>query len=384
MRPVFLLFFLLPTLLIGVCAASASSLEENRRALEEIEKRMKTTAQGIEQRQRAARDLEKDLQTVERESARIRSRIAALEVEANQLSADMRTKSAEIDAMQKSIARSETEVRRRLVALYKSGGGGALRLIFSEGSPAQAAETYDFLGRIVRRDRELLREYRRQLEALETARGELARMQERHRVSLASLKEEQETLRRATDLKKELLARTRQEEKSLGDELQELRERSRRLSAMIEELESARARQYTQKSPAGGPFARQKGRLPWPVNGTVRVGFGKSHSREHGTLRESQGIEIQTDANIAINAVWSGRVLYADWFRGFGNLLILDHGDGYYSLYAQAARLTRKVGDEVRGGETLAYSGREGVYFEIRHHGAPLNPAHWLSPAARR
>jgi murein hydrolase activator len=376
----FTLLLLLLFSVIEISAASANSLEENRRALEQIEKRMKDAAKGVGQKQKAARTLEKDLEVVERETARIRSRIAALENEASQLSKDMSDKNREIATLQETISRSEVDVRQRLVALYKSGGGGTLRLLFAETSPAKAAETYDFLGRIVRRDRELLRDYRRQLESLESARRELVQMQERHRSSLAALKQEQDSLRRTTELKKQLLAQTRKDEGALSAELNELRERSKRLSAMIQELESAKARQYTQKSSSGGPFARQKGRLPWPSSGTVRVGFGTSRNRQLGTLQESQGIEIQTGANETISAVYNGRVLYANWFRGFGNLLILDHGDGYYSLYAQAARLTRKVGDQVKGGDVLAFSGDDGVYFEIRHHGAPLNPAVWLIP----
>jgi septal ring factor EnvC (AmiA/AmiB activator) len=172
------------------------------------------------------------------------------------------------------------------------------------------------------------------------------------------------------------LTRVRREENTLGGQLAELKERANRLSALIKKLESAKPREYT---PLTGDFAARKGFLPWPVNGRVRVGFGTSRHPEAGTLHDSQGIEIEAADEQPIAAIWSGQVIFADYFKGFGKMLILDHGNGYYTLYAQAARLTRKLGDKIAGGTVLAHAGAEGVYFEVRHHGVPLNPENWLS-----
>jgi septal ring factor EnvC (AmiA/AmiB activator) len=113
----------------------------------------------------------------------------------------------------------------------------------------------------------------------------------------------------------------------------------------------------------------------------VKVGFGTGRHAELGTLYESHGIEISASNDQPISAVWQGNVVFANWFKGYGNLLIVDHGSSYYTLYAQASRLAKKVGDLVQKGEIVAFSGFEGndaVYFEIRRRGTPLDPADWL------
>jgi septal ring factor EnvC (AmiA/AmiB activator) len=255
-----------------------------------------------------------------------------------------------------------------------------VKILFSPASPAQMAEDYDFLGRVVRRDRELLANYRRQLAELETALERLAAWRREQQASLAALGENQKTARQASRLKAALLEQVRGDRQALAAALAELRERAGRLSGLVKKLESEKPREYSEKT---GLFAAGKGRLPWPVDGAIRIGFGAARHPELGTMYDSHGIEIAADGEKPIRAVGSGRVLFANWFKGYGNLLIVDHGDSYYSLYAQASRLSKKVGDLLATGDVLGYTGLEGskgVYFEIRRGGTPLDPLPWLRP----
>jgi septal ring factor EnvC (AmiA/AmiB activator) len=363
---------------VWVCAAE-DDLEDSRRRLEELERRIGEAARSLEEKQSSIRGIVADLQAVEQEESRIRRRMAALSRETVSLEERLAARTAEMEELKGRIARSEVQVRHRLAVLYKGGEAGALRLLFAADSPARAAEDQDFLRRIVRRDRELIAEFRGDLAAQEDLARQLAELHAQRQGALENLRQDQDSLRRALRLKGNLLARAKRDESELGRELKELRERAARLESLVKKLESGKGRKYT---PTDGPFASQRGRLPWPVAGEVRVGFGRSRHAQLATLHESQGIEIAVVDERPITAVWPGRVLFAAPFRGFGQLLILDHGDGYYTLYAQASRLVRKVGDQVGGGEILAYSGHEGargVYFEIRHHGIPLDPADWLA-----
>lgn len=356
---------------------AAEDLEESRRRLEEIERRIADTSRSLEKTQSSARTLVADLAAVGKEEVRIRRRLSDLNRETQSLEERLAVKAAEMEALKGRIIRSEVLVRRRLAALYKGGDTGALRLLFAATAPARAAEDQDFLRRIVRRDRELLADFRRQLADQEEIGRQLAALHERRQGILEDLRQDQESLRRVVRLKQDLLARARRDEVDLGRELNDLRERAVRLESLVKELESAKGGAYT---PTNGPFVSKKGRLPWPVSGPVRVGFGLSRHPERGTMHDSQGIEIAVEGEQPIAAVWPGRVLFADFFKGFGQLVVLDHGDGYYTLYAQASRLTRKVGEQVGGGEILAFSeGTRRIYFEVRHHGIPLDPAAWLA-----
>ncbi|MEJ2553364.1 MAG: peptidoglycan DD-metalloendopeptidase family protein [Gammaproteobacteria bacterium] len=127
-------------------------------------------------------------------------------------------------------------------------------------------------------------------------------------------------------------------------------------------------------------FARLKGRLPMPARGTVTARFGAS--RHVGRLKW-QGIVINAAAGADVKAVAAGRVVFADWLRGFGLLIIVDHGNGYMSLYGYNQELHKGVGDTVKAGEVIANVGsngghkQSGLYFEIRHQGTPINPLHW-------
>ncbi|OUS06762.1 hypothetical protein A9Q81_02455 [Gammaproteobacteria bacterium 42_54_T18] len=128
------------------------------------------------------------------------------------------------------------------------------------------------------------------------------------------------------------------------------------------------------------PFVNRKGKLTWPVKGRISKRFG--NRRAQGKLRWN-GVIINARTGTAITAVHRGRVVFSDWLRGFGLLTILDHGDGYLSLYGHNEVLNKEPGDWVESGEIIAYSGRNteqsisGLYFELRHQGKPINPSRW-------
>lgn len=133
---------------------------------------------------------------------------------------------------------------------------------------------------------------------------------------------------------------------------------------------------------AAEPFAERRGRLPWPLSGKVAVGFGSSDD----SGRPISGIVVAADSGTEVRAVSHGRVAYADWLKGYGLILILDHGDGYMSLYGYNETLLKDVGDWVDAGEPIATAGTSGgrksagLYFELRARGKPLDPRSWLRP----
>ncbi len=370
LRTGWLLLFLLFFLPAG--ARSTEKIEENRQRLEAIKHRIDQTAKDLLEKRQAAGALKEDLQTVIREEKRLRDKMTVLERESKGLQTRLTEKSAQVDTSRAQTARTEAQVRKRLAAIYKGGEAGSLRLFFADVSPARISENYDYFTRIVRRDRELLESYRQQLQDLQEAQQHLLELKQQRQAALDEYRDKKRDLRQTLKLKERLLASARQEEAALAGQLAELRERAARLQALIKKLESVKTPEYTQPT---GIFAARKGSLPWPVAGRIRIGFGASRHPELGTLHDSQGIEIAISGEQSVAAVWPGQVIFADYFKGFGKMVILDHGDGYYTLYAQAARLICKVGDQVAGGEVLAIAGIEGgsgVYFEVRHHGVPL------------
>lgn len=121
-----------------------------------------------------------------------------------------------------------------------------------------------------------------------------------------------------------------------------------------------------------------------PVKGKIVSLFGKFKNIQYKVLNFRSGIEIQTERGEPIQAVYAGKILYADWFKGYGNMIIIDHGENYYTVYAHIEEAFKTAGDVVEAGEVMATVGDTGsitgpkLYFEVRHHGKPLDPMQWL------
>jgi septal ring factor EnvC (AmiA/AmiB activator) len=167
-----------------------------------------------------------------------------------------------------------------------------------------------------------------------------------------------------------------------GGEIEKLRGEEQRLAALVIELGELLAG-FPRDSEE--PFATLKGRLPWPVQGRLSRSFGQP--RGGGALRWN-GVMLAAEVGTPVRAVYHGRVAFSDWLPGLGLLVIVDHGDGYMSLYGHNEALLKEPGDWVTPGEAIAQVGDTGgqtgpaLYFEIRHRGAPVDPRPWVLPVA--
>jgi septal ring factor EnvC (AmiA/AmiB activator) len=133
-------------------------------------------------------------------------------------------------------------------------------------------------------------------------------------------------------------------------------------------------------------FGALRGRLPRPAEGAIEVPFGKVVNPRFRTVTVQNGVELRAPAAAEVRAVAPGRVVHAGWFKGYGNLVIVDHGEGYHTLVAHLASMTTAMGEEVEAGSLLGTVGETGslrgpsLYFEVRDHGRPVDPAAWLAP----
>ena len=179
--------------------------------------------------------------------------------------------------------------------------------------------------------------------------------------------------------KQQLVAELESSEKELKNLLAELEERAKARRAPGGDL-----------PPEGTAFAAAKGRLPWPVQGKVSRWFGVQKDPRFGTSTFNGGIDIQAEKESDVTCVHPGRADYVDWLPGYGQCIIVNHGDGYYSLYAHTSKVFVSVGDMVRAGEVIASVGDTGsllgdaLHFEIRKDAEPINPAPWLSATKLR
>jgi len=364
----------------GVALGAPQKISQAQQKLEEIKKRIEDSYENLRSKESRENSLRQDLKFVEREVDKYEKRMADLEKEARQGMENIRRKRDEIRLLEAAIEKTEDQVQKRLSALYKGDQATLIKLFFSSESPSQLMENFVYFERIVHRDKTTLSTYRADHQQLQIGLETLKVLQAQHQTVLDATVEAKKEQEKVGQLKKRLLAQTKFEKKRLSEKIAELENRAKQLSTLIRKLEEEKLREYQGEK---GEFSNQKGKLAWPVNGKIKIGFGTWRHPELGTLYESQGIDIESPLNNPIAAVWNGNVAYASPFRGYGNLMIINHGEGYYSLYGHASKLLKRVGDSVSKGEAIATSGFEGhdsIYFEIRRRGIPLDPTKWLSP----
>lgn len=275
-------------------------------------------------------------------------------------------------------ARLAAEVR----AAYQFGRQDRLKLLLNQDDPARVSRVLTYY-------RYLSEARAAEISRLETSLARLAQLGrdiEAQTRALATLearqREQARTLEAERSERARLLAGLSQETRTRAQALDELRADQARLERLLGELGDVPMVAPKPLAPAdrGARFSALKGRLPLPARGQVVARFGQPKAT--GQVRW-RGIFLAAKEGESVLAPARGRVVYADWLRGFGLLLIMDHGDGYMTLYAHNQSLARSLGDWVEAGEPLATIGntgdapRMGLYFEIRHHGEPSDPLQW-------
>jgi len=273
------------------------------------------------------------------------------------------------------------ELRPRLLALARLGQLGELPLLASAGSLSDLVKRRALLERVFAHDGATLRAARLALGDRSRATSERRAEAER----LAALAAEAEAgraeaaARRAGHLA--LLASVRSARDLHERAAAEAEGQSRKLAEFVAALPPPRSGEAPYKG-----FGQLRGRLPSPVAGRVEVGFGRVVNPRFRTVTVQNGVDIAAARGETVRAVAPGRVVHAGWFKGYGNLVIVDHGDGYHTLVAHLESMTAAAGEEVEAGGLLGTVGDTGslkgayLYFEVRERGKPVDPAAWLAP----
>ncbi len=378
--PVFLLILGWVVASPAVALADAEAeLEASQQRLVEIQQQIEEGLRKLRAHQARAGSLSDDLERLDAEVRRLAASAKRSQRELQRIDTDLQAGQKDLDALQSKRRNTEDQVRQRLAVLYKSGEVGLAKVLLgATTTPYEVAENHYYLTRMVRHDRQLVDSYRNQAAVLEQKLAELERLRAKQTKVSERRQRERAMLARAGQDKRRLLLEIREDEALQSSYLEELRARAARLAELVKKLETDLVQTYTG---SGSPFKEQKGRLAWPVDGALRVGFGKTRNPELGTMLESHGLEVAAAIGSPVRSVWGGKVLYASPFRGYGKLMIIDHGEKFYSLYAHVARFVKQSGEQVAPGDVIAYSGFEGrdsLYFEIRRSGQPLDPLPWL------
>lgn len=280
--------------------------------------------------------------------------------------------------LQRQVKNQRELLGEQIRAAYMIGRQEYLKLLLNQQDPAAMGRTMAYYKYFNQARQARIEEALQSIAQLEAVSLRL----EQEKQVLQAMRDEQTTkkqkLEKSNRQRAQLVAQLKKEINSKEEQIRQLRQNEQQLKAVLEAIGDSLADILPAEQPRN--FAANKGQLTWPASGKVDNRYGKS--RHKGRLKWN-GVMIHAREGNTVHAVSRGRVAYADWLRGYGLLVILDHGDGYMSLYGHNQSLLKEVGDWVEADEAIANVGSSGgqqsagLYFEIRHNGEPANPARW-------
>ncbi len=370
-----------PLVAVGTAAEDPAKAEADLRAvrsqIDKVRAEMERDAGKRDQLARELEESEKTMGTARGALEKLRRERAEHTARRAELAAQRRTEEA-------ALARDREALAGQIRAASMIGRQEPLKLLLNQRDPGQTGRVlvyYQYFGRARASQIAAINAHLDELAGLDaelaTEEQRLTMLEEQQRGEVARLQSARERRGRA-------LVSLESESKSRAKELERLKEQQGGLEKLVRELRRALERIDKFPTDSKDAFARLRGRLAWPVAGRLVASFGQTRA---GGVKWD-GVLLAGTQGTPVRAVYHGRVVYADWLSGLGLLTIIDHGDGYLSLYGHNERLYKDVGERVTAGDTIATLGDSGgrprpeLYFEIRKAGKPVDPRPWFRTAA--
>ena len=359
-------------LMLPAHAQRPSDLERIRTDISRLKARLE---QVRKQAQSAARELEEvDLELG------IRTRELDLAAAAEtKLAGEQQRIETQIAELVPRIARQKVDLRKRMVALYRLGGLSYVRMLFALEDDRNPIEAMSMLSYLVSRDARLVSRFQSAQKELATQRVQLTDRRERLRRTRLVVEDRRRAVASARAQQEAVLARLRTEETGAQQQLATLEEKAKRLQRLVQSLSQQKA-----GVPVATDIRSVQGALAWPVDGKVIERFGRQRNPKFATYTVNNGLKIEAVPGTQVRAVFQGTVLFAQWFKGYGNLIILDHGNRVFTLYGNLKQPAVAKGDRIATGQPIAGVGESDevasghLYFEVRQDNRPEDPQKWL------
>lgn len=356
-------------------------IDREKKELDQIKKKIK----GKQKKKRAAKRQEKSilsrLQEIDQRYRLHQRKTDLLELKIKEKDTQIGSLTQKRDRLEQDVQKMRKAISKRLNTIYQQRQNGPLKVLFaSEDYPDFLRRLY-YLKTIAKKEGKLLSRFKEKQAQLDENNRKLSQTKEHLIQDKEALGHQITHIRAERKKKSRLLSRVQTERASYERAIAELNQSSHELQGMIEAL---KLKQKNLKNRSSRKFSRKKGQLNWPNDGRVVSRFGRQKHPRFDTMIYRKGIEIEASKGEKVRAIFDGVVIYADWFRGYGMVIIVDHGENYYSIYAHLSKLLVSVGAQVRKDKTIGEIGGTGfsrgskLYLEIRHQGKPMNPMGWL------
>ena len=375
-------------LIAGINSTHASPQEE----LNNLRKQISELLKELEETSESQSEATDELREAERAISNSKRRLAELSAQHHAADQTLESLQQQSQQLEKDIQKQQAMLSKLLYQQYLGGKQEYFKLLLNNHDPDQTAREMRYYEYIARSRSTWLNMLRTNLAQLD----DVIQLTQQKSEEIAALQEEENAQKKTLEndklARQHVISQFAQQLKQQRHEIGRLQRDENRLTQLVAKLAKMLTRQKSKgvfnndKLPDnrfdGKPFEQLKGKLSLPVMGTVVNKFGSARSDSTVSWK---GLQLRAASGQPVKSVAAGRVVFADWLRGFGNLLIVDHGKGYMSLYGNNETLFKQVGDILHGGDTIAAVGNSGgnedygVYFELRHRGEPIDPIKWIA-----
>ena len=377
---------LISLLLLMLCLASGANAasENDKKATEsqihQLKQEIDQLQKDISARQSRQSSLQASLRKSEKAIGQVNQSLDAIERELDGLETDLSSINKRKRTLEASIEKNRTHIASLIQEEYKKGAQPRLKMLLSGRDPEQSERMLRYYDEVNKTLADQLRSYSRQIGALESTQKQAKQASAAIVQKREQLQKQIASLESAQSERKSALSKLSAQQRSDKSRLSGLQADQAQLNSVLKKIQaSIAAERLTAEEQQKQRFSTTKGDLNWPVAGDLIRKFGQ---KINGVAYD--GILIRANSGSSVTAVQGGRVVFSDWLRGYGLLLIIDHGDGYMSLYGHNSSLLRDTGTWVRAGEKVATVGNSGgydttgLYFAIRHKGQSTDPVRWL------
>lgn len=368
-------------------AISPGALCDDKADMAKLQKDIADLQQELKKVQGARSNVQQELQKNETQMGELQKKVEKIQQDINNQDKQLENLNQERGNLEKARAKQQAQAAEQVRAAYQLGQQPQFKVFLNQESPERISRMMKYHSFFMAAHAEKMKKYLATIAQLNELEPQIAQKTVELNGIKAELSKQQASLQVAQAQRKETLAKINTTISSKDKALQDMQEDRRQLQALLQKVTRATnslatAPSYVPLPAAGEKFSARKGRLPWPTQGRIAHGFGSSQIE--GQLQWN-GVLISANSGQQVQAVHYGRVVFADYFRGQGLLVIVDHGEGYLSLYAHNQHLHIKAGDAVKAGEAIASVGNSGgqseagLYFEIRYQGKAIDPTAWLA-----
>lgn len=383
---VILAIFLVCPFLVSISHAESSHADK----LEQLRQQIQSLRSELNVDQERKQDLQSRLRNIETRIGKVVSLLKGLKRQLNRQKRELDKLHQQRKSLQADLQLQRINLSRQIRAAYAIGQQEYLKILLNQQDPAAVTRTLTYYDYFNRARLERIKSIDTKLTDLKTVEEKIEHKTAQLEKNQAEQSQEKEHLEKTREERSLILAKLNQQIQAKGEQLAILLEDQRRLQLLINRLAEEPADQLLDLPTEQGErkaFIGLKGKLRWPSPGQLANRYGSQ--RNEGKLKW-QGVMIKAPEGTDVIAISHGRVAFSDWLRGFGLLTIIDHGDGYMSLYGGNQSLYKEVGDWVEAGDVIASVGNSGghretaLYFEIRHNGKPTNPLKWCKNKPKR